>query len=240
MAHVAARRRAARFRRGLPVSPRPDLLTIGDPGYGGYVIPANLLRPEGVCLNAGVGTDITFDLLLIARFGCTVHAVDPVPAAADYVAAAAAREPRLVFHPVALWDRDEELTFHAPRVDGFVSHSATDLHGTAAAFRAEARSPRSLMKEWEVPRLDLLKLSVEGAEYRIVDHVLAERLPVGVLCVEYAQPAPAERALGSVDKLISAGWQLVAAGVAPWGWKLTFVAPDAVAPGPQSRVAIAT
>jgi hypothetical protein len=72
----------------------------------------------------GVGEDIRFDLALIARYGCTVHAMDPVPRAAEYAHSAAAGEPRFIFHQLALWSRDETLTFHPPRKAGYVSHSA--------------------------------------------------------------------------------------------------------------------
>lgn len=224
---LQARRRAARFRAGLDIAPRGDLVTVGDLNYGGYIVPGSLLGTGSRCLHAGTGTDVSFDVLMIARFGCEVHAVDPVPAAAEYVRAATAHEPRFSFSPVALWDRDETLTFHAPRVAGYISHSAVDMHGTDVAFEAPARSTASLMQEWGWDVIDLLKVSAEGSEYRILHHVLEQDLAVKAICVEFAQPAPAERAEQSIDALRAAGWSLVGAGVTPWNWKLTFVSGNA-------------
>jgi FkbM family methyltransferase len=221
--HASQWRQAAAMRRALPVMRRDDLVEVGDLGYGGYEVPSSLLDAESTCILAGVGEDLTFDLGIVARFGCRVHALDPVPRAAAFAAEAAAHEPRLVFHPVALWSRDETLTFHAPRESGYVSQSATNLHGTATDFRAQARSVRSLMTELGAAQVDLLKVSAEGSEYEIVEHVVADRVPVRVLCIEYAQPAPLEKVLGSCRRLEAGGFRPVASSIRLWNWKLTWV-----------------
>jgi FkbM family methyltransferase len=226
-AHLAQRRRTAAFAAGLKPSPTPDLVTVGDLGYGGYVLPGSLLGPDSICYLAGTGEDISFDLGVIARFGCTVYAMDPVPRAAEHVAAAAAHEPRLKFQPIALWSRDESLTFHAPRESGYVSQSAVNLYDTPADFTASARSIASLMAEFGHDHIDLLKISAEGSEYEILDHLLASQLDARIVCVEYAQPAPLERSNRSVAALQEAGYVLVAASTPTWNWKLTFVGPRA-------------
>jgi FkbM family methyltransferase len=234
-AHVAQRRRSAAFAAELNAVGRPDLVEVGDLNYGGYVLPASLLGPDAVCYLAGTGEDISFDLGVIARFGCEVHALDPVPRAAEHVSAAAAHAPGLIFHPVALWSADQTLTFHAPRESGYVSQSAINLHDTAADFAAPARSVRSLMNELGHDRIDLLKVSAEGSEYEILEHVIASELDVRVLCVEYAQPAPVQRVRESLRRLERAGYVLVAASVRTWNWKLSFVGPGTGTPGNEEQ-----
>ncbi|HYZ81572.1 MAG TPA: FkbM family methyltransferase [Solirubrobacteraceae bacterium] len=226
-AHLNQRRRSAGFAARLNTTPRNDLIAVGDLGYGGYLLPATLLGPDSVCYLAGTGEDISFDLGVIARFGCEILAMDPVPRAAEHVAVAAAHEPRFHFMPVALWSEDTTLTFHAPRENGYVSQSAVNLHHTTPDFKAPARSVASLMAELGHDRIDLLKISAEGSEYEILEHVAGSGIDVRVLCVEYAQPAAASRAQGSVDMLRRAGYVLVAASVRTWNWKLTFVGPRA-------------
>lgn len=201
------------------------MITIGDLGYGGYVLPAERLGPDSVCYLAGVGTDITFDLLLIARYGCTIHALDPVPEAARYAELAGAHEPRFHFHPWALWSRDETLTFHEPVFEGFVSHSATDMHGTAPSFQATARSVSSLMREFGDERVDLLKVSAEGSEFAILNAVLDEQIPVGTICAEFAQPTDGDRAEALMARMRGAGYALAATHVRPVNWKFTWLGP---------------
>jgi FkbM family methyltransferase len=198
---------------------------LGNP-YGGYPVPTSQLDDRSVCYLAGTGEDISFDLALIERFGCEVWAFDPVARAAEYVARAAAAEPRHHFMPVGLWSSDATLTFHAPLTPGFVSHSATNLKGTEAAFQATVRSVASLMGELGHDHLDLLKISAEGAEFEILEHVDAAGIDVGVLCVEFAQPASVTRVLAAGRRLQASGHQLVGAG--EWRqWKLTFARPEA-------------
>jgi FkbM family methyltransferase len=224
-AHVVQRRRTQQFAAGLSASGRPDLVEVGTLEYGGYMLPVSLLDQGSVCYLAGTGEDISFDLGVIARFGCDVFALDPVPRAAAYVKAAAAHEPRFHFLPYALWSEDRELTFHAPRERGYVSQSAVNLYDTAPDFTARARSLESLMGELGHDRVDLLKVSAEGSEYEILEHVRQSGVDVRVLCVEYAQPAPVERAHGSIQALQTAGYTLVSVSPKTWNWKLTFTGP---------------
>lgn len=214
---------AWRLRSSLRIAPREDLVSIGST-YGGWTIPASTFDKNSVCYLAGLGEDASFDLGLIERFGCAVHAFDPVPEAARYAEGVLAKEPRFHFQPVGLWSSDGTLRFYENAEPGFVSRSATNMHGTGAYSEAPVRSVDSLMKERGDERVDLLKLSVEGSEYEILGDVLAKRLPVGVLCVEFAQPTPRRRIRQQIVKLEAAGYDLVRASLLPFNWKLTFCA----------------
>ena len=215
---------AWRLRRSLELVPREDLVRIGS-AYGAWTIPAGALGEESSCYLAGLGEDASFDLGLIERFGCTVHAFDPVPEAARYAEGVAAKEPHFHFAPVGLWSSDGTLRFYENAEPGFVSRSATNMHGTGAYAEAPVRSVASLMSELGDERVDLLKLSVEGSEYEILGEVLDEHLPVGVLCVEFAQPAPLTKIRRQIKALEAAGYGLVRASLPPFNWKLTFLHP---------------
>lgn len=220
---IRLRLQSRRFRAGLDIRPRHDLVAIADPIYGGYVVPASLLDEDSVVVLCGVGTDVSFDLGLIDRFGCRVLALDPVPASAEYVATAAAHEPRHEFLPYALWSEDTELPFHSPRVEGYISHSATDMHDTEVAFVAQARRLSGLIAERGVDHVDLLKISAEGSEYEILDEVLASGVPVRVIAVEFATPVDPKIPLARVALLRAAGYEVVAARTVSYNWKLTLV-----------------
>jgi FkbM family methyltransferase len=175
-----------------------------------------------VCYLAGLGTDGSFDLGVIERFGCTVHTFDPVPEAADYAATLTSAEPRFVFHQAGLWSDDGALRFYDNAEPGFVSRSATNMHGTSTFWEAQVRSVDSVMSELGHERVDLLKLSVEGSEYEIVGDVLRKELPVGVMCVEFAQPAPLDPIRRQIRALADAGYELVNVSLRPLNWRLTF------------------
>jgi FkbM family methyltransferase len=213
--------RAARLRRSLTIQPRDDLVVVGDLAYGGYRVPVATLGEDSVVYTVGVGEDIRFDLALIARLGCTIYAMDPVPRSAQYARAAAAHEPRFIFHQLALWSRDETLTFHAPRQPNYVSHSAVNLFGTEEAFQAEGRALRSLMKEWGHDHIDLLKISAEGSEFEILETLLRDGPVVPILCAEFTLQL--DRARLMLQHLHGAGYELVSAKVVPPNWSFTWL-----------------
>ena len=214
-------RRSRAFRELASVEPRADLVALGSE-YGRWVVPSTKLGPDSACYLAGVGGDISFDLALIARFGCTIHAFDPVASAQEFVGVAARYEPRLVFHPVGLWSSDTTLEFHQPISAGFVSHSATNLHDTPVAFEAQVRSIPSLMRELGQDRLDLLKLSVEGAEYELLESLAADDVDVAVVGVEFTQPSPPGAAEAALRLMTSRGYKIIHAVVQPRIWRVTF------------------
>jgi FkbM family methyltransferase len=199
---------------GAKIHPRPGLVRIGSE-MGGWVVPADLLNERSVCYCAGVGEDISFDLALIERYGCEVHAFDPTPRAIAHVEKHAAGNPRFRFFPVGLWDQEETLRFFAPKNPSHVSHSVLNLQQTGDYFEAPCKPLAQLMKENGHDRIDLLKLDIEGAEYRVVRSILDRKLAVRVLCVEYDEcfnPLDRDyksRIAESVSGLLDYGFQLV-------------------------------
>lgn len=215
----------ARGRRRLVPEPDAGPVTWVGTQYGGWPLPDGALGRDSVCYLAGLGEDASFDMALIENFGCEVHAFDPVPEAVAFGTGVASRESRFHFHPYGLWSEDGTLRFYDNPIDGFVSRSATDMHGTGKHVDFEVRAIPSVLAEHGHDHIDLMKLSVEGSEYELIDAILADRVPIRTLCVEFAQPAPVERVEGAARRLEDAGWSLVYASIKPFGWKLTFRSP---------------
>lgn len=212
--------RARRQFRPDPQAPQTEW--VGS-SYGGWALPAAGFDADSVCYLAGVGEDVSFDLALIKCYGCTVHAFDPVPEASAHAGPIAETEPLFHFHPHGLWSSDTVLSFHDNPQEGFVSRSATDMHGTASSLELPVRSIPSVMAELGHERIDLLKLSVEGSEYELIDAIVGEAIPVGCLCVEFAQPTPLDRVRAAVDRLERAGLRLAHPELRPFYWKFTFL-----------------
>src|SRR4051794_7177942 len=69
------------FQREMERTPlyRTDgLVTLGDPEYGGWVVPERLIGADWTCYSVGAGGDISFDMELIDRWGIRVRSIDPV------------------------------------------------------------------------------------------------------------------------------------------------------------------
>lgn len=200
---------------GLTVRGMPGLRKLGS-DYGGWIVPVDRLGPGAVCYCAGAGEDISFDLALARDLGCDVITIDPTPRAVQFVRRAAEGVPGLRFVDCGLWDRDETLRFFAPGNPDHVSHSVLNLHGTTEFFEARCRPLADLMREFGHDRVDVLKLDIEGAEYRVLDSVLAAGIDVGVICVEFDEAhhpldaAAPERIGAAMARLQDAGYVLVA------------------------------
>lgn len=200
---------------GQRIQSRSDLVRLGSQ-YGGWIVPAAAVQEDSICYCAGVGEDVSFDLALMERFGCEVHAFDPTPRAIEFVGRNAADVRGFHFHPVGIWERDEQLRFYAPSNPDHVSHSVMNLQQTDSFFEAPCRSLPSLMKELGHARIDLLKLDIEGAEQRVLAAMLKEGVTARVLCVEFDEatlawtPERKQRIATTAESLASQGYVLVA------------------------------
>jgi FkbM family methyltransferase len=202
------RNRAARefLRRYLRPSHRADLVRLGS-DYGGWWVPAASVRREAVAYCAGAGEDITFDLALHER-GCAVTTFDPTPRAATHVQRVAPKSERFRFVPVGWWHRHDKLRFYSPRNPRHVSHSVLNLQGTSDYFVAEVKPVHQFMAELGDERVDIVKMDIEGAEYRTLDSLLQHGPLPGVLCIEFDQPQPVRKVLAAVRRVQRAGYTL--------------------------------
>jgi len=196
------------------VAKRSDLARLGT-AYGGWVVPLDSLSSVSVCYCVGCGEDISFDLGLIERLGCDVFAFDPTPEAVAYVSRVASGNDHYRFSALGLWDKDEVLRFYVPSNPDHVSHSLLNLQKTEAFIEVPVDRLSHIMQRNGHPRIDLLKLDVEGAEYKVIDSLVEDRLDIGVICVEYDElhhaldGAYRARVAASIRKLLAFGYALV-------------------------------
>jgi FkbM family methyltransferase len=169
---------------GFAVRPRADLVRLGD-DYGGWVVPQSLLGKDAVVYCVGCGENISFDLALIANFGCVVHALDPTPRAVAFVKRAAGDEPHYRFECLGLWDESTHLRFYAPRDPSHVSHSLLNLQQTDTFIEVPVARLSQVLERHGHHRVTLLKLDIEGAEYKVLQSVLDDHIPIAILCVEF-------------------------------------------------------
>lgn len=201
MIPAALKRRLRPWRRRLRILLGRDLLirpdhrcereVHGAEGAAWCIHPGGL-EPGSVVYSFGIGKDVSFDLALIERFGLRVHAFDPTPASLDWLRGEAL-PPGFVVHEYGLAARDGTATFYPPERADHVSH--TLLAGTYTAGERDAvavpvRRLAGIMAELGHARVDLLKMDIEGAEYAVLEDILAAELPIGQLLVEYHHRFP--------------------------------------------------
>ena len=177
--------------------------------YGGWTIIPDLIRPESTIISVGVGDDVTFDLAMIEHFGVTVHAFDPTPTVVSWMASQHLPA-AFQFYALGLATYDGEAQFHAPLINGHISHSMVDRFG-GRVVSVPVRRLASLMQQVGCSQIDVLKLDVEGVEYEVLDDILKSNIRVGQLLVEYHHRFPqigVERTRQSIAKLQANGYRL--------------------------------
>ena len=140
--------------------------------YGGWTIETGSITSESVVYSVGVGTDISFDLELIERFGCEVHAFDPTPRCLEWISQQSLPS-QFSFHPIGLAAFDGQAEFHFPANPEHVSLSMVEQHlEESVPVSCEVRTLKTLLEENGHDRIDLLKIDIEGAEYDVISNVI--------------------------------------------------------------------
>ena len=207
-------------RAGLEARNRVELVRLGS-DYGGWWVPERDLGPSTRAYCAGVGSDITFDLALIERYGCEVWAFDPTPAVIEQAPLWNTPD-GWHFEPIGLWDEEGVIRFYTPVMRGHGSLSATNTHGSSAFIEARVESLPLIMQRLGHNHLDVLKMDIEGAEGRVLDSMNSAGIRPRVLCVEFDRPEPPWRTRRRIRDVIAAGYALVRSE----HWNYTFLLQD--------------
>ncbi len=206
---AAARRRVFeyRLRRTQLVSAGP-LVHLGS-DYGGWYIPEGVVDASWTCYCVGAGSDVSFDLELIKRYGARVRSFDPFEVLVDMAKREAGDDPRFSVHAVAVAPEDGPVIMYGRQDLEHGSVSAVNLYGVETSFERPGRSLPSLMRELGDERLELLKLDVEGIEYDLLPRLDLAGMGVQVLCVELHHNRSVREARALLASLQAGGYEVV-------------------------------
>jgi FkbM family methyltransferase len=107
---------------------------------------------------------------IVAMYGCRVHVFEPVPEFAERIGRRFARNPLVTVHPVGLSSRDGTA---AVAVAGDAS---SHLRPGDSSMEIQLRDVESVMGELGCKQVDLMKVNIEGAEYDLLDYMIARGL----------------------------------------------------------------
>jgi FkbM family methyltransferase len=150
---------------------------IGDLAYGGRHTVTEGLDKNSVIYSFGIGTNVSWDLELIKRFGCKIYAYDPNPIAAHFIKQSNLPD-NFIFKPVGLASYDGVQYFYGRK--GKVSTSTVKRIGERASL--PVRRLQTLMQENGHAAIDVLKIDIEGSEFFILPAITS--LPVRQILVE--------------------------------------------------------
>ena len=144
---------------------------------------------ELVLYSFGIGEDLSFSQQFAERFpNCRIYAFDPTPKAIAYVDSYdKSTFPNFKFYPIGLSDNEEKTLFYLPKNPDYVSGSEIENAGVNKenAIEVQMHSLSFLMNMLNHTFIDLLKMDIEGSEFKVLPQILEQKLPIGQICVEF-------------------------------------------------------
>jgi FkbM family methyltransferase len=202
---------------------RCDKVYLGNARATWCICPSEL-SGQSVIYSFGVGEDISFDLELIQRFGVEVHAFDPTPRSIAWIRSQGLPE-KIKFHEYGVGAHDGTAVFRPPKNPSYVSYSTLSRGGDrAASVEAPVYRLTTIMKMLGSEKIDILKIDIEGAEFPVLQDLIASMVPVGQLLVEFHHrwpevgPEKTKEALRNLDR---AGFRIF--DVSPTGEEYSFL-----------------
>jgi len=184
---------------------------------GGWWFSPQDLDGTSIVYSLGVGDEINFDLALIRDYGVEVFAFDPTPNSIDMLDSSRLPD-RFHFHPWAVTASDGTLRFY-PRLrkDGTKSEVMFTMipepETRDDVIEVPAYGLSTIAAKLGHQRIDLLKMDIEGAEYEVLDGLLASPIQPTQLLVEfhhrYVENGLA-RTYAIIDRLRAAGYRIFA------------------------------
>jgi FkbM family methyltransferase len=215
-----------------------EFITVGNARACWRVVP-ELLSESSVVYSIGVGTDISFDLELIEKFGLCVQAFDPTPRSIEWIRSQTLPD-KFVFHPYGVASLDGACQFNPPKDPRHISHTLVARKVSRPSIQLPVRRLQTILTTLGHREIDLLKMDVEGAEYAVIDDMLGSGVAVNQLLVEFHHRWPeigAEKTKEAIRRLNQGGFSIF--NVSPSGEEYGFVRTSrAIAPAQQPSCAI--
>jgi FkbM family methyltransferase len=180
--------------------------------YGGWNIPIDInLTSESIIYSAGVGEDISFDILIQEAYNSNIILIDPTNRAKkhyeeiqdfyktskpnftgdiqnDYIKMIENSKPNfLKFNYIqkGLWLSNNILKFYKPSNDKYVSHTLIENMYSNNYEIVEVDSIKNIMKSLNHTYIDVLKLDIEGSEIVVLNQMLNDNIFPKYICIEF-------------------------------------------------------
>lgn len=191
--------------------------------YGGWTIATDPLHrvTRPIVLSFGLGDDISFDQEMIKSYRARAFGFDPTPASLRWIAQRGTPAGMEV-HAIGIAAFDGEQAFSLPAHETRGNFSSKGNGGTTVI--CQVRRYRTIAEKLELPRVDILKLDVEGSEYDVIPDLLASPLLPLQLLIEFhhrLHNIHVQQTHQSVERIRKAGYSLFA--VSPGGQELSFI-----------------
>jgi FkbM family methyltransferase len=166
-----------------PIQYRCNIIRIGNKGASWSFCP-DKINNNSIIYSFGVGTDISFDEQIIQKFSAKVYAFDPTPKSIDWLKKQSLPQ-NFFFMPIGLAAYDGEAIFNLPNNDNYVSGSIFEnQENNKNKIIVNVKRLQTIMQMLKHEHIDILKLDIEGAEYKAIDDILQSNIDISQILME--------------------------------------------------------
>jgi FkbM family methyltransferase len=196
---------------------RMPIIRLGN--EAGWSLDIQGLNSKSFVISAGAGYDISFELDLVSRSGCSLVLLDPSPTGCETVSKVQLPS-GMFFEPMALSDQVGRLLLAKPLKN---SEGSWRIPTNGNVDEMPCTTITEIMMQHSVEVLDLLKIDIEGFEYQVLEDVIRHQIPVRQICVEIHQGREFKKTRYDrwklIFKLYKSGYRIIHHD----GWDHTFL-----------------
>jgi FkbM family methyltransferase len=198
--------------------------------YGGWFIPKSpLLNSNSIVYSVGVGEDISFDALLQTKYDCNLILIDPTKKAIkhfdefklyvnnkdkfkfsggiqnDYYSHLKNSNVNLTkinYLNIGLYDEKTTLKFYKQDNPNYVSQSFNKNMFGKTYDIIKTDTLKNIMTDNNHKEIDLLKMDIEGAEIKVLNHMIESKIFPKYLLVEFDLFLKKKDKTNETDKII--------------------------------------
>ena len=150
--------------------------------YGGFPVCMSIINDGDIIYDFGVGEDISFSEGVVAEKKCHVHLFDFTPQSIQWFKDNHSDRTDMTFHEYGLSDHDGELAVNHPKGSRRPAWLGFEHNETWPVKRL-----KSVMEELGHDHIDVLKLDIEGEEYKVIDDMFDDEIFPKQICIEVHQ-----------------------------------------------------
>ena len=155
-------------------------------GSLGFNVCPTMLNKDSIVYSFGIGEDVSFDESIIERHGCKVFGFDPTPRSVEWVNK---RDTPDEFHflDYGIGEKTEMVDFFLPKNQDHISGSiAAHNHLKSEDYiKVQMKSLKDISSELKHPKINLLKLDIEGGEYAVLPSILNSGVIIDQFLIEF-------------------------------------------------------
>ncbi len=185
---------------------------VGSKKYGGWFVDLKDLNKKSIVYSFGIGEDISFDLDLIKKINCKIYAFDPTPKSLEWLKSQKLPE-NFNYFKYGIAHYNGGMDFFPPENENYVSHTPIKINnnGNKKPIEVPVYKIKSIMKKFGHNKIDLLKMDIEGGEYKVLENILEDKININQILVEFHHRFPqisAKKTKEAIGKLNRNGYKI--------------------------------